>query len=90
MGLQPLHLQTALAAAWRLLSDTEQRLAKPRLDGRVCTFVLVLCLLTGCAIDRTQDVRFVNDSLVESDPTTNVSWTEVVGIERGLPDAHVH
>jgi len=38
----------------------------------------------------TQDVHFANGSLDGSDTTTNVSWTEVVGIERGLPDAHVH
>ncbi|MEA3642996.1 MAG: hypothetical protein VBE63_24090 [Lamprobacter sp.] len=89
MGLQPLHLQTSLAAAWRLLIDTEQQPAK-RLNGRICAFFLVLCLLTGCAIDGTQDVRFVNDFLGESDSITNVSWTEVVGIERGLPNGHAN
>ncbi|MEA3643610.1 MAG: hypothetical protein VBE63_27320 [Lamprobacter sp.] len=88
MHLQPLHLQTSLAAARRLLIDTERRLLRLCLNGRLCAFFLVLCLLTGCAIDRTQDVRFVNDSLGGSTSTTNVSWTQVVGIERGLPGDH--
>ncbi|MBK5938910.1 hypothetical protein CCR96_06535 [Halochromatium roseum] len=90
MSMQPHERHSLLAAAWHALIDTEQRPAKLRLNGLLGALPLLLCLLTGCAIDGAQDVRFVTDPVGGSDSTSNVSWTEVVGIERGLPGGRAY
>lgn len=65
--------------------------------------LVVMCLLTGCAIDGTQDVNPYTAPAVapwtpsadmmlpasEVPKSNNFSWAEQVGIERGLPDGHL-
>jgi len=84
-GVLSLFTQTGRVAGWRPFSrDAAQRPAEDHARRRWVEAATPVSAMS------TQDVLFFNEPLGGSDPTTNVSWTEVVGIERGLPDAHTH
>lgn len=101
MSREPLSPEQAIALAYKPRPHRVERSRIPkkrRAKGRIWASLSVICLLTGCAIDGTQDLNPYTAPAVASwtpsaamtmaasevPKTKNFSWIEQVAIERGL------